>query len=406
MIWRQMEGRARRDPYLLFFPLGIALAWAGVAHWLFHSIGWIEDFLPIFHSMTQIQGFLTAFALGFLFTMIPRRTESSPPATWQLAVGMIAPIVITVCAWFGAWALSQLFWIALCSMMLGFLFSRFRSHGSKRRPPNSFVFIPIAFIVGIAGSILTGVGAALGDHYWWLHDLGRRLVLQGVFVSLVLGVGGLAVPLMTRGEKPADATSDPRDRRTRVLHVLAALAIVGSFAVEQFWSLSAAMFLRASVIASVLISSADLLRPPQGPGLNRRLIWLAAWMVPTGYVLAGVFDQHFKAGLHVTFIGGFALLTLAVSTQVSLGHGGFGDLLKGRPARLTAMAAALLLAIVPRALMEVDPDRYFLWMGIAAALFLTATIAWSALALRAIWGIRPSVERMRFGPGHVRGSDG
>src|SRR5688500_7557328 len=28
-------GALLRDPYRLFFPLGIALAWAGVAHWLF-----------------------------------------------------------------------------------------------------------------------------------------------------------------------------------------------------------------------------------------------------------------------------------------------------------------------------------------------------------------------------------
>jgi uncharacterized protein involved in response to NO len=375
-------GSLRAHPYRLFFPIGIALAWAGVAHWFLHAIGVVENFLPIFHSMTQVQGFLIAFAVGFLFTMIPRRTESAPPAVWQLILGAIAPIATAIAAWFGAWALSQVFWIALCVTVLGFLFARFRS--GKRRPPNSFVWIPIAFIVGIAGSILTGVGAALGDQYWWLHDLGRRVVLQGVFVSLILGIGGLAVPLMTRGDRPSDATSAPRDRRARLFHLLAAIAIMGSFGVEQFLSLRAAMFVRAAVVASVLILSADLLRRPRGPGLNRWLIWIAVWMIPIGYVAAGLFEQHSKAGLHIAFIGGFALLTLAVSVQVALGHGGFGELLKRRPLRSIAMVVALLGAIVPRVLMEVDPDRYFVWMGLAAALFLTATICWALLVMPAL----------------------
>lgn len=373
----------RRDPYILFFPLGIALAWAGVAHWLLHAVGLIEDFRPIFHAMTQVQGFLTAFALGFLFTMIPRRTDSDPPAVWQLVVAALAPICIAVSAWFGRWALSQVFWIGLCVLMLGFVLSRFRSRGA-RRPPNSFVWIPVAFLLGIVGSVLTGVGASLGTEHWWLHDLGRRLVLQGVFVPLVLGVGGLALPLMTRGEKPKDATSQPADRRARMFHILAAVALVGTFPVEQFLSLRGALLARAAIIFSVLVLSADLLRRPTGPGLNRRLLRLAAWMVPTGYLLAGVFDHHWKAGLHVTFIGGFSLLTLAVSAQVSLGHGGLGERLAKWPAPMVLFAVFTLAAILPRALMEVDPDRYFTWMGIAAALFLSATLAWAALVLPAL----------------------
>jgi hypothetical protein len=32
-----------------------------------------------------VQAFLTAFALGFLFTALPRRTRSAPPTTGELA---------------------------------------------------------------------------------------------------------------------------------------------------------------------------------------------------------------------------------------------------------------------------------------------------------------------------------
>ena len=64
----------RREPYRVFFPLGATMAVAGIGHWLLHALGFLADYRSIFHSITQIQSFLTAFAVGFLFTMIPRRT--------------------------------------------------------------------------------------------------------------------------------------------------------------------------------------------------------------------------------------------------------------------------------------------------------------------------------------------
>ena len=70
----------RREPYRIFFPLGCLLAWAGVLHWFLHSIGWLADYAPVFHAIAQIQGFMMCFAVGFLFTAIPRRTGTAPPA--------------------------------------------------------------------------------------------------------------------------------------------------------------------------------------------------------------------------------------------------------------------------------------------------------------------------------------
>ena len=61
-------GRFRRQPYLLLFPLGIALWWVGVAHWLLHSVGLLADYRPLLHATVQTQGFLTCMAVGFLFT--------------------------------------------------------------------------------------------------------------------------------------------------------------------------------------------------------------------------------------------------------------------------------------------------------------------------------------------------
>ena len=62
--------------------------------------------------------------------------------------------------------------------------------------------------------------------------IGRGLLAQGFVAGLVLGVGGILVPQLTRGEGLPDVRDRARLRRTAVLHALAALVFFGSFPVE------------------------------------------------------------------------------------------------------------------------------------------------------------------------------
>lgn len=365
----------RREPFRLFFPLGVLLSWAGVGHWLLHGLGVLPDFKPIFHAMTQIQGFLICFAIGFLFTMIPRRTETDPPSAVHLVCGAAGPVLTTIAAWFDLWSWAQAGWLLTVGTLLSFLIARLTAAQHRRRPPNSFVWLPISFLMGLGGSLLAGYGAANGD--WSLHHLGQTLVLQGMFVGLVMGVGGLAIPLMTRGEKPADGNASRGDLLARGAHLLAAAVLIASFVIEARGLPGSGYVLRGSVVLLTLILGPELHRLPTRPGWVRRLVWTSAWLVPLGFFLAAVFTEHPKAGLHVTFIGGLAMLTLAVSALVTLAHGGQEALTTGRPWVVPVIAAGCLLAIGARVAMEYDRDRYFEWMSVAAACFLGATFAWT-----------------------------
>jgi uncharacterized protein involved in response to NO len=367
----------RREPYAVFFPLGILLSWAGVGRWLeFALSGGNQDYLAtyIFHSMTQIEGFLLCFALGFLFTMIPRRSGTWPPTTLEMAIGVAAPVSTAIAAWAQMWALSQIGWMTACILLVTFVVRRFASQAARRRPPASFVWIPVALLLGLAGSAMTGVGGALGGDWMWLHTLGQQFVLQGVFVALVLGVGGLALPLMTRGEAPPDITAG--DTARIALHLLAAALLVASFFVQQRVSLQAGCALRAAVIAAELVFGAGLWRWPTLPGWNRRVIWCGAWAIPAGFALAAVFPEYYQGGLHVSFVSGFAMLTLGVSTHVILGHGDRGDLLGGQPWQVGAMGLLMIAATVSRVAMAVAPLHRNAWMATATVFFLAATIVW------------------------------
>ncbi|TMB26858.1 MAG: NnrS family protein [Deltaproteobacteria bacterium] len=360
----------RREPYRLLFPLGIVLSWTGVLPWLLFAIGVTDEYRSIFHSMAQVQGFLACFAVGFLFTMIPRRTGTAAPSPWQMAVVIAAPIATTACAWLERWALAQVFWLSLLALIAAFALRRFRPGDI----PDSFVWVFAALASGMAGAVLAGYGAA--TEAMWLHDVGRGLVLQGTMSALVIGVGGFLLPAITRGEPPARPS-----RRRKLLHVAGIALFVASFFVEGEW-LRLGFVLRAGVPALALIVAARLWRKPSLPGLHRRLVWIAAWMLPAGYAFVGALPGYRRVGLHVVFIGCFALMVLTVSVHVVLSHAGAGDLLRRSGWQLRTVAVLLFAALFSRMMVDFDMAHVRLWLGIAAGTFLASTLVWLQLSFR------------------------
>ena len=371
----------RREPYRVFFPLGLALAWAGVLHWLLHGVGLLQDYRPVFHSITQIQGFLMCFALGFLLTAIPRRTGTAPPAAWQMILAGVSSVAIVVCAWRGWFGASQVFWLVIVITLIAFAVKRFRAAQATRRPPNSFVWIPLSLTIGVAGSLLIVLYGLLGDESYRLHELGRLLLLQGMFAGLIIGAGGMVLPLLTRGAGPPDGQATTRDRRARLAHVVAALLLAGSFWWEQTIDLQSGLAFRALLVGSLLIVVAGIWRRPSVPGWHRRLVWLSAWIIPLGYTLAALFPEQKKAGLHVVFIGGFAMMALSVGLHVTLAHGGHQALARGRPWQVPLYGGFLIVSAVLRVLVDFDPARFFTWLAVSAGAFLVATLWWAGLAL-------------------------
>ncbi len=362
----------QREPYRIFFPQGILLAIAGIGHWTLHALGVLEDYRSVFHAMTLVQGFMLSFVAGFLFTMLPKRTQSARAAKWQIAVGVIGPVGTSIGAWFGNWSVSQTFFFVFAIVLFEFVTRRIVT--GQRRPPDAFVWIPIAFIIGLIGGVLAAVGAALSGEYWWLHTVGRGLVLQGMMAALVIGVGGLVIPLMTRGAKPSDAAATADSRWWRAGHALMAAVLFGSFFVEHYHSLRVGLAIRALITAAALLAGAELWRLPTRPGWARRLIWAAPWFVPIGFAIAAIFHEEYKAGLHVVFIGGFATLALAVGAHVTYAHGGFDELRDGRPKSIAFLALALAVALSFRVAMVFDREGFFEWMAIASISLLCGLV--------------------------------
>jgi uncharacterized protein involved in response to NO len=368
----------RREPYRLLFPLGVLLGQAGVVHWLLYAVGASTAWRSTSHALTQVQGFMFCFALGFLYTFIPRRTGTPGPSAWQLGVSLLLPVALTVSAWCEAWWLSQGLFLAQLGVLLSFVVPRMLAPAPGRTVPEGMLWVPLALGLGAVGALLTAVPPGAGPR--WLHGLGTGLLLQGMFTGLVLGVGGMLLPMLLHGTPPGAGTG-ARRRVRQGLHAAAALLFMASFLVEAVVSSRWGHGLRAAVAVAALVGPVRLWRPPSQEGVHRWLIWASAWLLPLGYTSVALRPELRTAGLHVVFVGCFALMALAVSMHVVLAHGGHARLLSRSPWQVAAVGALMVLAMVARLLVPFSAGAFTVALGLAAAAFLGATALWAVFLL-------------------------
>jgi hypothetical protein len=355
----------RREPWRALFPLGTVLAWLGVLPWLFFALGIRRAYEPFygalayrsfFHPLAELEGFLTCFAVGLLFTLL-----KPAPAIWQVAVALVAPVASAVLGAVGQWELGLAAEVILLVVAIEF---------AARRVPISGATVWIAF-----GLSMGAGGAALaqfaGDSIV-RYELGRDLVMQGLFTGLAIGIGR-----MLRGDdlqkvvnlQNAGNLQKVSYLRNVSLQIALAVLFVASFFVGSRYGQHLGFALRALVCVVV----ARPLRPAWefGPeNLRRGLAHLALWILPIGNAWVAIALSVRRAGLHMIFLGAFASLLLAAFTYA-------------RQRLLLAGTAALFaLAMLGRAMVELDPTSFHLWMGISSASFLCASAACTTLAAK------------------------
>src|SRR5215831_12184714 len=180
-----------REPYRIFFPLGMLFGLCGVAIWPLYSFGVTATYSGRSHVLVQIFGFLYAFIAGFLLTAVPRFTGTEPPAMiTQIALASVLTISV-VASELRAFALGSIAFVVAHAILLTLVARRFARR--KQNPPATFVLIGLGLLAGAAGALLmSGVALDLISASWDL--LGKRLLTEGMVMLLVLGVGGFLGP--------------------------------------------------------------------------------------------------------------------------------------------------------------------------------------------------------------------
>ncbi|MFL5370324.1 MAG: NnrS family protein [Myxococcales bacterium] len=374
----------RRDPSKLLVAMGAALATAGVLPWLLFALGLHSLYEPIFrsvgfrssfHPLVQVEGFLACFAIAFLFAYIPRRTGTAPAARWQVAIAVAAPVAIAVLAFLDKWVWAQVVWLVLLAMAAEFSLRRMR----RARLPASFVWVPIGILMGVCGAVLAGAGVMLGARQYFLHEIGRGLLLQGMFTALVLGTFDLIVPAVA---EQVDEVADRKLVLEAVLHSVCAVAFFASFFAGEMVSAQLGFAIRALVTLVVVSGPLQSAPMPLYPGMSDRMLRVCIWMLPLGYSWVAIAPLYRRAGLHVVYLGCFTALVLAVAAHLSLSRHPVTERQRARPWQLALGGGLLAVALTARTLLELDPPNFHLWLGMAAASFLTATVPWAALRRR------------------------
>ena len=152
--------RWRSEPFRLFFPLGVLFAWIGVGHWLLYATGATATYSCRFHGLVQMQAFMMAFAVGFLLTALPRRTQTPPVGRIEMTALAAALVVTTGAAIIESWILAEIAYATLLVLLIQFAMRRFLARAAGRQPPAAFVLLPIAAIQGLAGAALIAAADA------------------------------------------------------------------------------------------------------------------------------------------------------------------------------------------------------------------------------------------------------
>lgn len=304
-----------RDPYRILFPIGIAGGILGVSLWVLFSYRVISFYPRAAHANLMYFGLLWSFIAGFLMTAIPRMTKTTLAHYSEVFFAVFLALMQAILNVRNQVEMSVYLFLPQTLLLIFFVSRRFFIF--RRIPFPGFIFMPLAF-----GQALLGVALfAMGD------GLNREAVLilsgEAFIMNLVMGLGGRLIPAISRltaAVLPGESLSN----EDWIWPILAAVALNFGYGF-QVWG--APEVGHALKLVGLTIGSFKLLRLADRPaswtvagaGLKVCVLSLVA-----GPILA-MFDVGL-AGQHLTLIGGFALVTLLVSTRVVLAHGTGGSL--------------------------------------------------------------------------------
>ncbi len=372
-----------KNPFRIFFPLGILLGCAGVSHWLFYDLAWIHHYSKLLHGALQIQCFLMAFATGFLFTALPRFMGVAYPTRAEVFFALFCLVAGPVFLFAGFWRLGYGAFLLSIGAIIAFALRRFPQR--RNTPPKDFVFVPMGLANGALGALLQILyWSGLVSPGWSM--LGLLMINQGMFLCLIMGIGGFLAPrLMGHETLPVLGASG----RRVLIHCGAGLFLFMSFILEAAGEKTSGQFVRAIIVSIELLWTTQCYKVPVVKDIYVRFLWISLWMVMLGLWVTFLMPLHRIAALHILFIGGFSLMTLSVATRVTLSHLGYGELLDKRLPAVTAFGILFLAALAIRFGADWHPAMYFHFLSVAAVIWMAGGIAWLVFVLPKILRGRP-----------------
>jgi uncharacterized protein involved in response to NO len=369
---------SRKEPYRLFFPLGVLFLLWGALIWL--PLIWGGGGYPVLaHRYLMLNGFVGCFIGGFLMTAVPKFSQTTTANLWEVFLFLVVTVLGVGLA-YGEWA-DLVFLISSLQalIILFFLFSRILKR--RANPPYSFVFI----FVGLFLWLFSGLAGIFFDAEAFKH-----LHYEGAIASIILGVGSRLIPGILGHVEIVNSQRAKYEKRISVLKTvpLPFFLIMLSFVVSYFLSESLGRVIRAFDVLIIGFMYWRLWKTPVEKTALTWSIWSAAWLVVLSFVVkAFTFDGLIHMS-HFFFIGGVVLLSLLIATRVLQSHGPKDKTLEQSNV-LYFVTGLIILAAATRVSAYLLPDLYLSHLGYSSLLLSSAVIIWSIKYLWYIFDSHP-----------------
>jgi uncharacterized protein involved in response to NO len=382
------------EPYRFLFPLGALDAVLGAAPWVLYAAG-LMPYPAVIHRAMMIEGFELCFVMGFLLTAMPAFTRGERCRPWERAVAIAAA------ALFGGAALAGLAPLAHAAFLAAVIHLAIaagrRVARAPMKPAEEFGFVGLGLLFGLASGVMQ-TGASLGLWGEPAPNIGARLGSLGMVLCLVAGVGALLVPAFVGMKHPLmiPGVAGAHERRgRRQLYVALGALFVAAFALEAAGLAAAGAWARAIAAGTLLLWVWKVWRLPGRRDRYGFALWGSGWFLFLGLLLAALLPLHAVAAYHLTFIGGYGLLTLGIGTRVVVSHGKHPQ--SDEPRLYSALVVgAILLAVALRYAAEWVPVRGVAHaLATSAALWIVAWIAWTIGALAKVLRREASTAELR-----------
>jgi uncharacterized protein involved in response to NO len=375
----EQSHRNAPDPYRFLFPLGWSLGIWGAVVWILGTVKSATEQAAAQHPDLMVGGFLFSFVCGFLMTAVPRFTGTRFATRGEIGVQGALLVGVAVSGFLGKFPLLHIWLFLAVVMLLAFVARRFQARTAN--PPQTFVFIGLGLFCGLAGTLLLLMqDADLIGGPWSL--LGRLLYRQGLIVSLVVGVGGRLIPALlglTPMPTPVPVGDVPIRQYVRqlprVLPVCMGLLLL-SFPLESWRQIALGRWLRAAVVGFIAYRFWGIHRYPRAATRLAFWLWISAWMTVLGLFAYAASPTHAIDFLHITFIGGFGLMTIVVATRVTIAHGGFPAVKWEDSPALSVTGILVMLAVLNRLMIAWLPAAYETYLLLASSSWIVALFVW------------------------------
>jgi uncharacterized protein involved in response to NO len=379
---------AAQEPFRLFFPQAMLAGIIGVLLWPLHFWHVTEFYPGVVHIRIMIFGFFGGFIFGFLGTALPRMLSAKPFTVPEVALLLFFHAAAVVMFVAQRIFIGDVFVLAL---LLVFLACASRRFGSRKDvPPPGFVLVALAFLSVLAGTVL-----ALVHHYYdlplfWVY-LQRLLATQGFVLLPILGIGPFILPRFFGMQSTHDFRESLRPPSGWTGKAFLALAtgalILISFVVEAAGWFRFGHALRFLTAGVYLWRELPIDRAPRAGSALGACLRIALALLLMGFLAVTLFPTYRVSLLHLTLMGGFAVITFVVATRVVFGHSGNLEKLRGPNYWLFVAAGLMLLGMATR----ISGD---LWPPMLVSHYIYGTLSWVSGAL--LWAVivLPNVLRV------------